>query len=87
MTISQVVLLVLTNLVLASLGALSIFKTPMIVRWARENYEKSKIVRAYPLSSTVLKPWYPTYIRCAGIVSWLFAIALDYLFLSRNIQS
>ena len=61
-------------------GWLCLFKTNMLVVWVRKNYEKSpKFIQAYPFSNLVLKPWYPTYIRCAGIFIWLWALGLTYL--------
>jgi hypothetical protein len=59
-------------------GWLCVFRTSMLVEWGRRNYAKSRIVRAYPFSNMVLKPWYPTYIRCAGVFIWLWAIAIVY---------
>jgi hypothetical protein len=65
-------------------GALCIFKTNMLVGWAQRNYTKSKFVKAYPFSGMVMKPWYPIYIRSAGIFIWLWALAIDYLVLFRG---
>jgi hypothetical protein len=31
-----------------------------------------------------MKPWYPIYIRSAGIFIWLWALAIDYLVLFRG---
>ena len=53
-------------------GWLFVFKTDMLVRWGRTNYEKSKLVRASPNAGLVMKPWYPTLLRGAGIFIWLF---------------
>jgi hypothetical protein len=50
----------------------------MLVQWARSSYNKSKFMQAYLFSSMVMRPWYPTYIRAAGIFIWLWALALDY---------
>lgn len=52
----------------------------------RKNYEKSKFVKAYPFSNIVLKPWYPAYIRGAGIFIWLWALAIVYLVVFRNFR-
>jgi len=55
-------------------GWLCVFKTSMVVRWGRESYSKSpRLFQRYPFASIVLKPWYPIYIRCAGIFIWLWA--------------
>jgi hypothetical protein len=65
-------------------GWLGIFRTGTLVNWGRKNYAKSKFVRAYPFASMVLKPWYPYYIRCAGIFIWLWALIVGYLVLTHN---
>jgi hypothetical protein len=49
-----------------------------VVGWGQKNYEKSKFVQSYPFSNMVLKPWYPTYIRCAGVFIWLWDLAIIY---------
>ena len=36
------------------------------------------------ISNMVLKPWYPTYIRGAGIFIWVSELLLIYLVWSRN---
>src|SRR5208282_6365678 len=71
--------LVIASLGFVACGYLCVFRTDMVVGWGRKNYEKSKLVQAYPFSNIVLKPWYPTYIRCAGIFIWLWALAVIYL--------
>ncbi len=73
--------------VVGACGWLCIFRTSMLVNWGRTNHAKSKLVQAYPFSSLVLKPWYPVYIRCAGIFIWVFDLAfLVLLFLSHRGQ-
>ena len=67
-------------------GSLCIFKTKLLVAWGERSYAKSKFVRSYPLSSMVTKPWYPVYIRCAGVFIWLWALTIDYLVLFRGFQ-
>jgi hypothetical protein len=67
-------------------GGLCIFKTNMLVGWAQRNYTKSKFVQAYPFSGMVMKPWYPIYIRGAGIFIGLWALAIDYLVLLRGFR-
>jgi hypothetical protein len=47
-----------------------------VVGWGRRNYEKHKIVQWYPFSNLVLKPWYPLYIRCAGVFIWIWDLAV-----------
>ena len=68
-------------LFLAACGWLCVFKTGMLVKWGRDNYEKSKFVRAYPFSSIVSKEWYPIYLRCAGVFMWLFDLAFLWILL------
>ena len=65
-------------------GGLCIFKTKMLVGWGQKSYKKSKFVQAYPFSNIVIKPWYPAYIRGAGIFVLLWALAIDYLVFFRG---
>jgi hypothetical protein len=60
-------------------GGLCIFKSKILAGWGRKSYVKSKFIQGYPLSSMVTKPWYPVYIRCAGVFIWVWALAIDYL--------
>ena len=55
-------------------GWFCLFRTETIAGWLRANCNKRRLVRAYPFSSLVLKPWYPTYLRCMGVFIWLFAV-------------
>jgi len=57
-------------------GWLCVFRTSMLVEWGRRNYAKSRTLQAYPFPNIVLKPWYPTYIRCAGIFLWMWDLAI-----------
>ena len=86
MNTSRAVWLVIMALGFAVCGWLGVFKTNMLVAMGRKNYEKSKLLRSSPLSGMVLKPWYPTYIRCAGIFFWLWALAIAYLVGFRNFR-
>jgi hypothetical protein len=86
MTASKVIWLVVISLGFYVCGGLCIFKTKMLVGWAQRNYTQSKFVQAYPFSNMVMKPWYPYYIRCAGIFIWLWALAIDYLVLFRGFR-
>jgi hypothetical protein len=86
MTTFGIVWLVVMVLMFAVCGWLCVFKTNMLVTWGRRNYEKSKFVRAYPFSNMVMKPWYPTYIRTAGIFIWLWALAITYFVFFRNFR-
>jgi hypothetical protein len=78
MTTFGIVWLAVVSLGFAVCGWLCVFKTDMLVERGRKNYEERKFVRAFTRSSMVLKPWYPTYIRCAGVFIWLWAIAIIY---------
>jgi len=86
MTTSKAIWLVVISLGFYVCGALCIFRTSMLVGWGQRNYTKSKFVQAYPLSGMVMKPWYPIYIRSAGIFIWLWALAFDYLVLFRGFR-
>jgi hypothetical protein len=84
MTAFSKVWLLIMIVVFAVCGWLGVFRTSMVVGWGRNNYAKSKLVRAYPFSGMVLKSWYPTYIRCAGIFIWLWELAIIYLVVSHR---
>jgi hypothetical protein len=86
MTTSKGIWLVVISLGFYVCGALCIFKTKMLVAWGQRNYTKSKFVQAYPFSGMVMKPWYPIYIRSAGIFIWLWALGFDYLVLFRGFR-
>ena len=60
-------------------GWFLIFRTSTAVRWAQNNYKNNKLARWWPFSSMVLMPWYPTYLRCMGIFSWLFSALVLWL--------
>lgn len=79
MTTSEAIALAVVSAVFYVCGGLCIFKTRMLVGWAQRSYAKSKLVRSYPFSNMVTKPWYPVYIRCAGVFTWLWALTIDYL--------
>lgn len=66
-------------------GGFCIFKTKTLVAWGQRSYAKSnKFVQSYPLSNMTTKPWYPVYIRCAGVFIWLWVLTVDYLVLFRG---
>ena len=71
-----IIWLVVTGAAFAVAGWFCIFRTDVMVAMGRRNYEKSKFIRAYPVSSFVLRDYYPTYIRCAGIFIWAFLLAV-----------
>jgi hypothetical protein len=72
------------NLVFGLSAWLCIYKTNVLVKWQQKNYENRAFVRAYPLSSIVMKPWYPMYVRFSGIVILMFTIVIDYLVLTQQ---
>jgi hypothetical protein len=86
MTTSKVIWLVVMSLAFYVCGALFIFRTSMLVEWAKKNYGKRKLDQAYPFSGIVTKPWYPAFIRVAGIFIWLWALVVDYLVLFRGFR-
>jgi hypothetical protein len=81
-----IVWLVVMSLGFAVCGWLFVFKTSMMVGWGRKNYEKSKFMQSRSFSSMVLKPSYPTYIRCAGIFIWLWDLGIIYIVLTRKLR-
>jgi hypothetical protein len=86
LTTSGAIALGVMSLVFYTCGALCIFKTKMLVGWGQGNYVKHKSIQAYPFSDFVMKPWYPMYIRGAGIFIWLWALAIDYLVLFHGFR-
>ena len=60
---------------LAASGWLLLFRTTTFVKWGRNSYAKSRIVRAWPFANLVMKPWYATYLRCAGVFILMFDAA------------
>lgn len=81
MTLAGIVGLSAISLVLYVFGAICILKTDMLVERARRNYTnmKSKLIRRYTGSGMVMKSWYPTYLRIAGVVICLWALTIDCL--------
>jgi len=70
-------LAVLLMVALAIVGWTCVFRTVVVVEWARRRHHKSgRLVQAYPFSNIVLKPWYPTYLRSIGIFVWLVDLLL-----------
>jgi len=86
MTTFGIIWIVVMVLVFAVCGWLCVFRTNTLVTRRRKNYEKSKFAQGYPFSNMVMKPWYPTYIRAAGIFLWLWALAIVYLVVFRNFR-
>jgi hypothetical protein len=76
MTTFKAIWFVIMILVFAVSGWLCLFKTNMLVIWGRKN-SKTKFAWS-PFSNIPGKAGYPTYIRCAGVFIWLWAIAITY---------
>jgi hypothetical protein len=69
--------LVIFITVFLTIGWLCVFRTNVFVCWARKNYQRSsRLIQIYPFHSMVLKPWFPTYIRCTGILIWAWALII-----------
>jgi hypothetical protein len=79
MTRSGAIGLTVMSAVFYICGGLCILRTKILAGWGQKSYVKSKFIQGYPLSSMVTKPWYPVYIRCAGVFIWVWALAIDYL--------
>jgi hypothetical protein len=87
MTTFGTIWLVVLSLGFAVVGWFCIFRTSVLVERARKNYTKgNRFVQAYPFSNLVLKPYYPVYIRCAGIFIWLWSLVVDYLVLFHGFR-
>ena len=81
MTTPKAITVVVFSVFFYVCGGLCIFKTKMLVARAQKSYANSKLLQNYPFSSMVTKPWYPAFIRCAGVFIWLWALAFDCLVL------
>lgn len=86
MTVSAITATAIAAFGLASVGWMCLFKTSTVVRWARTNYARSKVTRAYPFSNLVEKTWYPTYLRCMGVFASLFAALLVSILINSAVQ-
>lgn len=78
--------LAVANVGFAVSGWYCIFRTNSIVKRAQESYTKHKLTRTYPFSGMVMKTWYPTYIRCAGIFIWFWAALIDFFVLTHRLR-
>jgi len=74
------------SIAFAVAGWFCIFRTNVMVTMGRRNYEKSKFTRNYPFSNFELKDSYPTYIRCAGILIWVWLLAFLYLLIFKHLR-
>jgi hypothetical protein len=67
-------------------GWLCLFRTNKVVGWGRKNYARSKFAQSLPTASLVTKPWYPIYIRCAGVFIWLWAVFVFFVIAFHRIH-
>ena len=72
MTYQNLAVVVILATFQAVCGWLFVFKTDMLVRWGLSNYARSKMLQGVPNTGLILKSWYPTLLRGAGIFIWLF---------------
>jgi hypothetical protein len=62
---------------LAVLGWACLFRTRILVEYARQRYERSnRFIKAWPGHGTVMKSWYPGYLRSMGIFVWSFDLLI-----------
>lgn len=64
---------------LAVTGWFCIYKTDVLVRMQRKQYDKYAFVRCNPFARMVNKSWYPRYLVASGVFIWLWDIVLIYL--------
>jgi len=82
MTFSDAISVAVLSILFYFCGALFIFKTKMLVERGQKNHEKYLVIRKYfHVPDMTLNPRYATYIRCAGVFVWLWALAFDCLVL------
>jgi hypothetical protein len=73
------VLLVAINILMAAVGWRYLFQTDKVVADAQARQQKKKLTQVSLNASISMKSWYPTYIRCAGVVIWVFDLFLIYM--------
>jgi hypothetical protein len=60
---------------LVVLGCVCLFRTTVLVEWARKDFlRSSRFVQAWPGTNLVMKSWFPMYLRGMGIYALLIAI-------------
>ena len=84
MTTGQTAIMLVVTGGLAVTGWICIYKTDVLVRMHRRQYEKYSIVRLNPFAGMVTRSWYPGYLRASGVLIWLWDIALIYLIWFRK---
>ena len=66
-------------ILLAAFGTLCIVKPEPVAAFARQHHQKSnKFFQNWPFAKMVLEPWFPRYLRCMGVVCWLFVVLICY---------
>ena len=86
--ILRVIRLVLMLLVIfwcAALGWLLLFKTQGMVACVQKVYARSRLNRAMPFSSMVMKPWHPNYLRTCGVLVWLVGLWIAWLTITHKL--
>lgn len=72
------VLLVVIQILMAAVGWRYLFQTDKVVADAQARQQKKKLTQASLNAAMAMKSWYPTYVRCAGVVLWVFDLFLIY---------
>jgi hypothetical protein len=67
-------------------GWFCVFKTDILVQWTRRRYANSPLMRASSSGDMIPKPWYPTLVRCAGILLWIWAAVFTFLVVKRGLR-
>jgi hypothetical protein len=71
------ILLLVSIVFLVAVGTWCVVWPENIATNSRKRYTSSnKFFQNYPFSNMVLKTWFPTYLRCTGVVLWVFALLL-----------
>ena len=60
---------------LVVLGCACLFRTTVLVEWARKDYLRStRNIQAWSSTAIVMKDWFPMYLRGMGVFALLIAI-------------
>jgi hypothetical protein len=60
-------------------GALCMFKAQTLTDRVQRKDRKRPLREAWPHSNVVMKPWYPLYLRCMGLLLWVADVVVFYL--------
>jgi hypothetical protein len=58
---------------LALFGGFALLNPDRLQTYYRGLYERHSLIRTWPFSGLVLKPWYVLWLRVAGVLIWGFA--------------